>query len=85
MFWASDSVGVTFDFHKNTAEIKPTPDFPVLCRMVITGAAPPAEWALILMPCIGTSLDAKVGNTVGICVKIVRFYNSMLDVEQFFA
>ncbi len=25
------------------------------------------------------------GDTVSTCVKIVRFYNSMLDIEQFFA
>ena len=85
MLWAPDPVGVTLDFYKDAAEIQSAPNFPVLCRMVVTGAAPSAERAVILMPRIGTSLDAKVGNTVSTCVKIVRFYNSMLDIEQFFA
>lgn len=65
---------------------KITPDFILLCLPVISGKIPSsAKRTLILIPDIWASLDSKVGHTICIVVKVVRFYNGVLDIEQFFA
>ncbi|WP_155829878.1 hypothetical protein [Butyrivibrio sp. INlla16] len=43
-----------------------------------------AERTIILMPFIRPRMDSEVGNTIPIKIEVCIFYDSMIDIEQFF-
>lgn len=68
----------------NHREVQTAPNLVILSLPVVSGEIPlSTKRTFILMPGIRTSLDPKVGYTVRIVVEAVRFYNCVLDIEQF--
>ena len=51
---------------------------------VISLTVSATEGTVIFMPDIRAGLDADMGHAILIVVNIVGFYNSVLDIEQFF-
>ncbi|WP_207648487.1 hypothetical protein, partial [Butyrivibrio sp. INlla14] len=56
----------------------------MLGLLIITIAPPMAERAIILMPFISPSLYPEVAYTILVIIEICIFYDSMVDIEQFF-
>ena len=83
MIRTADPVSGAFNLYKNAAPVQSAPDLGIRRCGIITRAALPAVRAVILVPGIRVGLDAEVSNTICIIVEIVRFYNRVLDIEQF--
>ena len=84
MLRTADPVRAAFNLYQNAAPVQSSPHLRILCWVVISLAASATEGAVIFMPGIRAGFDTDMGHAILIVVDIVRFYNRVLDIEQFF-
>jgi hypothetical protein len=65
-------------------KVKASPSARLIYPLVVTRTASVAERTIILMPFIRPRMDSEVGNTIPIKIEVCIFYDSMIDIEQFF-
>ena len=84
VFRTLDTVCVIGYLHESASPIQPSPCARLRVLLVITFTTLFAKRTVIFMPAVGAGMDPDVVYTILIRVKVASFYDSTLDIEQFF-
>ena len=84
MLRAFNTVSPSLYLYEDGSEVEAPPCAGLVTLLIITMAPPMTERTIILMPFISPDLDSEMAYTILIIIEICIFYDSVVDIKQFF-